>query len=142
MMTASSDHITADIFVRFDRKPEQTEEMALINHMKGSYGFKWTGFSETGKWQTDKHAVIAFENKAFKARIKAACSGLSFFKPDGTACDMAGFIEAIQTFDEDAVDDDLSSLGTSSVPPVTPDKNAGSSGPASASASASKRPRA
>lgn len=139
-MTVSADKITADIFLRFDRKPELPDEIALIHHMKDKFGFKWTGYAETGKWQTDQYAVVAFEDKPFRARIKAACSNFSFYKPDGTACDLPTFIEAIKTFDPNDIDDDLSTLGPSSVSPFTPTKPPSSDSP-STSQSHNKRAR-
>ena len=122
-MTVSADHITADLKVRFDRKPQAKEEWDLINDMKTKYNFKWTGYAETGSWGTDKLAVVAFEDKAFRARIKCACSGLSFFGPDGKNLELGAFVEAVKTFDPDAVDDDLGSLSASKVPPSTPESS-------------------
>ena len=76
-MTVTYDKINADLLLRFDRKPEVKDEWDLINTMKTKYNFKWQGYAETGKWQTDKLAIVAFEDKEFKARIKCACTALS-----------------------------------------------------------------
>ena len=82
-MTVSADHITADLKVRFDRKPTAREEWDLINEMKSKYNFKWTGYAESGCWTTDKYA---FTPPAAGARD---CSRLSapgaHQRPDGGA---------------------------------------------------------
>ena len=121
-MTVTYDKINADLLIRFDRKPEGKDEWDLLNAMKTNYNFAWSGYAETGKWKSDKHAVSAFEEKSFRARIKLACTGLSFFSPTGDELSLTDFVEAVKNFDPDAVDDDLSSLSKSSVPPNTPGK--------------------
>ena len=68
----------------------------------------------------------------FRARVKLAVKGLSFYAPDGNSVDIFTFIDAVKNFDPDALDDDLSTLCQSKVAPDTP---------ASSSASA-KRSRA
>ena len=120
-MTVSADHINADIKIRFDRMPEAKGELDLMNDMKSRYNFKWSGTRETGSWSSSKDAVTAFEDKSFRARIKYACAGLSFYGPDGTQLELRAFVDAINNFDPDAVDDDLDSLTASKVPPSTPD---------------------
>ena len=89
--------------------------------MAKKYDFKWSGFKEEGKWTTNKLAIVAFEDEAFRARIKKACSNLSFYDPDGKDMEMEEFIEArVKNFNPDLVDDDLSTLGASTVPAATP----------------------
>ena len=118
-MTVAADSLTADLKVRFDRKPVSPEEWDLINDMKHKYDFKWTGYKEDGKWNSNKLAVVAFEDKVFRARIKKACGAVSFYTTDGQNADMQKFIENVKAFDPDDIDDDLSSLGKSKVPPDT-----------------------
>ena len=55
-MTVTYDKINADLLIRFDRKPEEKDEWDLIAMMKSNYNFKWHGYAESGKWQTDKQA--------------------------------------------------------------------------------------
>ena len=118
-MTVSADVISAQLKVRFDRKPESTVENDLLAALK-SYGFKWEGFAEKGKWLGPKEAGEMVESKEFRARVKLAVKGLSFYGPDGKSVDMIGFIEAVKSFDADALDDDLSTLCSSKVAPDTP----------------------
>ena len=118
-MTVSADCITAQLKIKFDRKPDSTMENDLLTALK-QYGCKWEGFGDQGKWVTDKDAVIMFEEKTFRARVKKCCKGLSFYSPEGTSVDMITFIDAVKNFDPDALDDDLSTLGKSKVAPDTP----------------------
>ena len=71
---------------------------------------------------TDKLAIVAFEDKAFRARLKLACNKLSCFSPSGMEIPLAQFIQVVKNFNDDDLDDDLSSLGKSTVPINTPDK--------------------
>ena len=118
-MTVCADVCSAQLKVRFDRKPQGTFEHDLLTALK-SYGCKWEGFAEQGKWLAPKEAVIMFESKEFRARVKLAVKGLSFYAPDGTSVDMVTFIGAVKNFDPDALDDDLSTLCSSKVAPDTP----------------------
>ena len=69
----------------------------------------------------ESHLDSSIEEKAFRARIKKACSNLSFYDPDGKDMEMEEFIEArVKNFNPDLVDDDLSTLGASTVPAATP----------------------
>ena len=88
--------------------------------MKSQYGFKWRGYANEGKWQTDKHAVVCFRDKQFRARLKLACGNFSFYRPNGEETDLETFVDEVLAFNTDDVDDDLSTLGKSSVPPFTP----------------------
>ena len=133
-MTVSSDRVTADLRVKFDRKPEAKDELELINQMKGTYNFSWKGYGDAAKWHGPKASVVAFEDRTFLARIKITCKNISFYAPSGEDTDMISFIDAINQFDVDALDCDLSSLGKSKVMPDTPAKPA-------ADSSNSKRPR-
>ena len=134
-MTVAADCITGNIKIRFDRKPVATFDWDLLNAMK-AYGFKWEGYGDSGKWQAGKEAVAAFEDKAFRARIKLAVVALSFYDTKGSNVDMMTFINDVQAFDADKVDDDLSTLRPSKVLPDTPSKGAESS-----SSSSNKRAR-
>ena len=120
-MTTTYDKVNGDIKVRFDRQPvKETDEYDFVEHMKAQYNFKWRGWAEQGKWQTDRHAVICFRDKTFRARLKLAVTNMSFFRPNGEELDLDAFVNEVEAFDPDAVDDDLSTLGKSSVPPSTP----------------------
>ena len=118
-MTVNMDGITGEIKVRFDRKPVATAEWDLITDLK-KWNFRWTGFGDEGKWSSDKLAALAFNEKPFRARIKLACDALSFFDHNGKSISMADFIVAAKDFDPDSVDDDLSTLSPSKVPPTPP----------------------
>ena len=122
-MTVSADVITAHLKIRFDRKPAGTLEHDLLTALK-SFGCKWEGFGEQGKWLAAKEAVAMFESKEFRARVKLAVKGLSFYTPDGNSTDMITFIEAVKNFDPEALDDDLSTLCQSKVAPDTPASSA------------------
>ena len=45
-MTVAADKVTADLRIRFDRKPESKDELELMNAMKDKYGFAWKGFGD------------------------------------------------------------------------------------------------
>ena len=120
-MTVNQDAVTGTLKVRFDRKPVAQVEWDLITDMK-AYGFKWTGFGDDGKWVADKEAVLAFDQKSFRARVKLACKGLSFFDYKGKPVNMTDFMTSAKEFNPDDVDDDLSSLKCSQVKPETPSK--------------------
>ena len=122
-MTVAADVITAQLKIKFDRKPIGTMEYDLLTALKG-YGCKWEGFGDQGKWLAPKEAVEMFESKEFRARVKLAVKGLSFFAPDGTSTDMLAFIEAVKNFNPDELDDDLSTLASSKVAPDTPASSA------------------
>ena len=126
-MTVAADKVSADLRIKFDRKPESKDEIELIEHMKGKLGASWKGYGETAKWHMPKEMVSAFEDRTFLARIKLTCKGISFFAPNGEDTDMISFIDAIRNFDENDLDCDLSSLGKSKVTPDTPAKPADSS---------------
>ena len=120
-MTNNTDAVTGDIKIRFDQKPTDQTHWDLIADLK-KYGCKWTGFGDDGKWVAPAHAVMAFEDKAFRARVKLACCAISFYDHKGQGVSMEEFITAAKDFDPDAVDDDLSTLRPSQVPPDTPSK--------------------
>ena len=132
-MTISTDRVSAELSIKFDRKPESKDELALMQQMKDGYGFSWKGYGDAAKWHGPKSAVAAFEDRTFLARIKITCKNISFYAPNGDDTDMISFIEAVNAFDVNALDCDLSSLGKSPVMPDTPAKPA--------AASNSKRPR-
>ena len=69
--------------MRFSRAPETKDEMDLLDDMKNKWGFRWSGLSESGKWKTDKLAVIAFEDEVFLRRVVACKPNISFFTVDG-----------------------------------------------------------
>ena len=48
-MTVSADRVTADLRIKFDRKPESRDELELINQLKG-YDFSWKGYGDAAKW--------------------------------------------------------------------------------------------
>ena len=133
-MTISADRVSAELRIKFDRKPESKDELALMQQMKDGYGFSWKGYGDAAKWHGPKSAVAAFEDRTFLARIKLTCKNISFYNPNGDDTDMISFIDAVNAFDVDALDCDLSSLGKSKVMPDTPAKPA-------ADSSNSKRPR-
>jgi len=123
-MTVSADEVTADLRIKLDRKPIETPaQEALLTMMKTSYGFSWNGYGDKGKWYGKKEAVTCFEDKVFCARIKKAVKGLSFYNMAGQNVDMITFIEEVKSFDPSQLDSDLTSLGSSSVLPDTPQKD-------------------
>ena len=121
-MTVAADKVTADLRIRFDRKPESKDELELMNAMKDKYGFAWKGFGDAAKWHGPRTSVIMFEDRTILARIKLTCKNISFYQPDGEDVDMITFMDAVNAFDINALDTDLSTLGKSKVPPETPKK--------------------
>ena len=118
-MTVSADAITCKQRIRFDRKPEAQMELDLIGDLK-SRGFVWSGYSDNGKWEGIKELVEIWEDKSFRQRVCLCVGNLTFYGPNGTKYpvqEMAAYITAIKTFDTDALSDDLSNLGQSSVEP-------------------------
>ena len=93
----------------------------MVEDMKDRFDHKWRGFGDDGKWQSNKNAVVMWTDKTFRARVKLVVSNLSFYRPNGEEISLEEFVEEVQNFNPDAVDDDLSTLGKSSVP-FTPDK--------------------
>ena len=112
--------------MRFDRKPEAQMELDLLAELK-SRGFAWTGYIDNGKWEGIKELVEIWEDKSFRQRIRLCVGNLTFYGPDGTkytAQEMSAYINVIKNFNPDALSDDLSNLGQSSVEPnkETPQK--------------------
>ena len=126
-MAASGDKITGRLRVKFDRKPLHMDEFELLTALK-SAGFQWTGFGDKGRWEADGASIHAFDDKTFRARVKAAVKGpgggVSFYDLEGTAVCITDYVSSWRAFDPNAIDDDLSSIGPSSVQPSdapTPD---------------------
>ena len=120
-MTVAVDNISGDITIRMDKKPDSQDGLKLIEDIK-AHGFGWKGYSENARWQGKNACVSAFEDKAFCARIKLACKNLSFFGIDGKhlGTDRIAFIQSASSYDPTTLDDDFSSMGSSSIAPVTP----------------------
>ena len=57
-MTVSADRVTADLRIKFDRKPESRDELELINQLKG-YDFSWKGYGDAAKWHGPKASVVS-----------------------------------------------------------------------------------
>ena len=111
-ITISSDPVDCKQRVRFNRAPVSADEMAMIEALK-ALGYTWSGYSDTGKWQGSKDTVDMWNDVVWRRRVKLCCSNISFFGPDGNDVDMLTYIDAVNSFDESLVDDDLASLGKS-----------------------------
>ena len=121
-ITISADPVDCKQRVRFNRAPVSADEMAMIEALKAR-GYTWSGYSDTGKWQGNKDTVEMWNDVMWRRRVKLCCSNISFFAPDGNDVDMLTYIEAVNRFDEALLDDDLTSLGKSTVPAnPTPEK--------------------
>ena len=123
-MTVYADSITAAQRIKLDRPPQNDnmEEAAMLQELKDR-GYAWKGYGDKGSWNGSKETVEAWEDSAFRARIKKNVIGLSFFDTTGTRVNMATYVEHIKNFDAGALDDDLDSLPNSTVartPPTTP----------------------
>ena len=122
-MVSWTDKIDGSVCVRFDREPRSYDEQAFRDALK-EHGFSWTGYKETGKWKGKQASVEAFIDKTFRARLKQAVGNFSFFGPTNNQLDLMAFVEAVRAINPDDADDDLSSLGSSSMTPnVTPTKD-------------------
>ena len=103
-MTVSADRVTGDMYVRFDRKPAHPTEHDLKNALKAS-GFSWVGFDDAAKWRAHRDQVDCFEDKVFKARVKAAVKGpgggIAFYDLTGKCLgtDVAAYVAAVRAFD-------------------------------------------
>ena len=130
-MTVWACNITAAQRIRFDRKPTADKsETDMIDDLK-QRGFRWNGYGDNGKWVGPKELVIVWEDKASRQRVKSVVSGLSFFDTTGVKRSMQEYIEHVNAFDPDALDDNLNDMAASSVPtsaPVTPAKPSSSQG--------------
>ena len=120
-LCAFSDNISGEPKIKLDRKPDGPEDDKLIDDIK-KWGYKWQGYAEKGKWNGTTHSVQCWEDKQFRARIKLTCANIAFYDPEGNIVDMQTYVERVMNFDPNAVDDDLSTLGTSKLLPETPDK--------------------
>ena len=114
-ITISADPVDCKQRIRFNRAPVSADEMAMIEALK-ALGYTWSGYSDTGKWQGNKDTVGVWNDVVWRRRVKLCCSNISFFGPDGNDVDMLTYIEAVNSFDESLLDDDLASLGKSTVP--------------------------
>ena len=65
-MTVSADCITANIRIKFDRKPDGEEGLALIGAFK-DHGFKWN--SNNFSWEGDKSTVDMFDDKVLASPL-------------------------------------------------------------------------
>ena len=129
-ITISADPVDCKQRIRFNRAPFTVNELAMKDTLK-SNGYGWNGDSETGKWLGDKETVDMWNDVSWRRRVRLCCSNISFFGPDGTDVDMITYIEQVKAFDESTLEDDLSSLGKSTVDPnPTPTKQK-DSGPSS-----------
>ena len=59
------------------------EEAAMLQELKDR-GYAWKGYGDKGSWNGSKETVEAWEDSAFRARIKKNVIGLSFFDTTGT----------------------------------------------------------
>ena len=116
-MTVCADPIDAKQRIKLNRAPQNQNEEALKDELKGM-GFTWSGFGENGKWTGDKTCVDIWKDSTWRARVKLCCSAISFYGPGGEDMAMHDYISAVEAFDNTALDDDLSSLGKSIVPPT------------------------
>ena len=120
-MTVSADSVNCGQRIRLNRPPNCPNEEAMKDDLK-IRGFSWKGYGESGCWFGDASCVEMWEDVTWRRRVKLNCSNISFFGPDGTNMDMLAYIDAVKDFDPTALDDDLSTLGASTVPanPTTP----------------------
>ena len=114
-MTVSADPVDCKQRIRLNRAPNTADEMAMTEALKAN-GYTWNGYSDTGKWIGNKETGSIWNDIAWRRRVKLCCSNISFFAPDGSDVDMLAYIEAVENFDPSVLDDDLSSLGKSTVP--------------------------
>ena len=79
-MTVYADSITAAQRIKLDRKPEvgNMEEAALLQEFKDR-GHSWKGYGEKGSWNGTKDTVDAWEDPAFRARVKKNVRALVSF---------------------------------------------------------------
>ena len=134
-MTVWACNITSAQRIRFDRKPTADKsETDMIEELKNR-GFRWNGYGDTGKWSGPKELVEIWQDKAFRQRVKSVVAGLSFFDTTGAKRSMQEYIEHVNAFDPDALDDNLDDMGASSVPTSAP------ATPAKPSSSTNKRAR-
>ena len=87
--------------------------------------------------------IDIWKDTSFRQRVKLTVAGLSFYDPLGNKDPMAEYISAIENFDPNALDDDLSSIGDSSVPALTSAQSTPSATPprGSSSTATDERPR-
>ena len=124
-MTVSADPVTCEQRIRLNRAPQTQDEMAMTNELKEN-GYAWNGYGDTGKWIGNKETGEIWNDISWRRRVKLNCSNISFFAPDGSDVDMCAYVEAVQNFDPSALEDDLASLGKSTVPAnPTPTKDSG-----------------
>ena len=120
-MTVYADSITAAQRIKLDRKPEDgnMEEAAFLQELK-ERGYSWKGYGDKGSWNGTKDTVDAWEDPAFRARVKKNVRARSFYDTKGTQVNMATYIEHIKNVDESAIDDDLDDMPASNVAPSAP----------------------
>ena len=139
-MTVVADSITAAQRIKLDRKPadDNMDEAAMLTDLKDR-GYSWKGYGEKGAWHGSKETVEIWNDSTFRARVKKNVTGLSFYATDREClgANWQAYVDHVNAFDPNGLDDDLSSMGPSNVAPSAPATPAKST----PSGSGSKRPR-